>query len=271
MLRNWQVEVQYDGGAYQGWQIQPDFPSVQQEIQQTLSQIYNAECRVEGSGRTDAGVHALGQVFSFKEPREIKLDKDRFKLALNSLLNPDIRVVSAKVCKNDFHARFSAVGKTYIYLMETSLRCNPFWRNFSWNRRKNLDTEKMEQAISLFEGEHDFSAFTVQNKMLKGSAVRNIFKTELTVEGSFIYMRFTGSGFLYKMVRSMAGQTVEAGLKQADPSKVTELLKTGSRLKAARTAPPQGLYLTEVYYDKEILNKRLKIGAADIFKKRFFF
>lgn len=271
MLRNWKVTVQYDGTLYQGWQIQPDFPTVQEEIQKVLNSIYKHPIQIEGSGRTDAGVHALGQVFSFHEPREVKFTEQRFVLALNSLLPPDIKLLKAEVVDADFHARFSAVGKTYIYVIETSNRANPFLRHYAWNRRNKLDEALLEQALKKFEGEHDFAAFSVKNKFLKGSTVRKIFKAEVEQHDSQIYLRFTGGGFLYKMVRALTGQVVEIGSGQADLAKIDPLFKSGCRLKAAKTAPPQGLFLAEVYYDKKELESRLNSTPVEIFKERFSF
>jgi len=271
MLRNWKVTVQYDGTAYQGWQIQPDFPTVQEEIQKVLSDIYRNPIQIDGSGRTDAGVHALGQVFSFQEPRKVKFTEQSFVIALNSLLPPDIKLLKAEIVDEDFHARFSAVGKTYIYVLETSNRANPFLRHYAWNRRNKFNFELLEKAIKKFEGEHDFSAFTIKNKFLKGTAVREIFKTEVEQLDNQIFLRFTGSGFLYKMVRSLTGQVVEVGAGFSEISKIDPLFESGCRLKAAKTAPPQGLFLAEVYYDKKELESRLSSTPVEIYKERFCF
>lgn len=271
MLRNWKVTVQYDGTKYQGWQIQPDFPTVQEEIQKVLSGIYKSPIQIDGSGRTDAGVHALGQVFTFKETREVKFTEASIVVALNSLLPADIKLLEAEVVPDDFHARFSAVGKTYIYVLETSNRSNPFWRYFAWNRRNKPDLALLEEAVKKFEGEHDFSAFTVKNKFLKGTAVRKIFKTEVAAENSLVFLRFTGSGFLYKMVRALTGQAVEIGSGLASVEKIDPLFESGCRLKAAKTAPPQGLFLAEVYYDTKKMESRLNSTPIEIFKERFYF
>lgn len=271
MLRSWKVTVQYDGTKYQGWQIQPDFPTVQEEIQKVLKGIYQSAIQIDGSGRTDAGVHGLGQVFSFKETREVKFTEKSFTIALNSLLPPDIKILEAEIVPDDFHARFSAVGKTYIYVIETSNRSNPFWRHYSWNRRNKMDLGVLEEAIKKFEGEHDFSGFTVKNKDLKGSAVRKIFKTEIAAKDSLIFLRFTGSGFLYKMVRALTGQTVEIGSKLETLDKIDSLLQSGCRLRAAKTAPPQGLFLAEVYYDTKKMESRLNSTPIEIFNERFYF
>ena len=271
MLRNWKVTVQYDGTKYQGWQIQPDFPTVQEEIQKVLSTIYKSEIQIDGSGRTDAGVHALGQVFSFKETREVKFTEERFVVALNSLLPPDIKLLEAEIVPDEFHARFSAVGKTYIYILETSNRSNPFWRSFAWNRHGRLDVELLEQAVLRFEGEHDFSAFTVKNKDLKGTAVRKVFKTEVATKDSLVFLRFTGSGFLYKMVRALTGQAVEVGAGLVPVEKIDPLFESGCRLRAARVAPPQGLFLAEVYYDTKKMESRINSTPIEIFEERFYF
>jgi tRNA pseudouridine38-40 synthase len=270
MERNWQVTVQYDGTGYMGWQVQPDQISIQQRIQEVLKKIYGAEIRIEGSGRTDAGVHALGQVFSFKEPRKISLNEKSFHKALNSLLPPEIRLLTARLVSDDFHARFSAVGKTYIYVLERSQRSIPFMNRSSWNQRYKLDLELMKQAIARFEGVHDFTAFTVKTKSFKGSAVREVFKTEIESWHGLLFLRFTGSGFLYKMIRSLTGQVVEVGSGLSDISKIDNLFESGCRLKAAQTAPAKGLFLAEVYYDKEELARRLLVSPSEMFISRFF-
>lgn len=270
MVRCWKVTVQYDGSEYFGWQWQPDQPSIQEEIQKTIESLYTVPALIDGSGRTDAGVHALGQVFSFKEPRLIKLDENSFKKAMNALLPPAIRVFRAEIVDEDFHARFSAVGKTYVYLLDKSDRVNPFFRSFSWNRRHGFDMELTRKVLDLFEGEHDFSAFTVNVHTLKGSAVRKVFKTNIEEWKGFYVLSFTGSGFLYKMVRSLVGQVVEcaAGLKTFE--KAEELLKTGKREKAAQVAPSKGLFLGKVYYSEEELSEGLKTPAVKLFDESFF-
>ena len=134
-----------------------------------------------------------------------------------------------------------------------------------------MDLGVLEEAIKKFEGEHDFSGFTVKNKDLKGSAVRKIFKTEIAAKDSLIFLRFTGSGFLYKMVRALTGQTVEIGSKLATLDKIDSLLQSGCRLRAAKTAPPQGLFLAEVYYDTKKMESRLNSTPIEIFNERFYF
>ena len=271
-MRKWKVTVQYDGTDYSGWQIQTDFLSVQETIQKILLDIYSSEVKIEGSGRTDAGVHALGQVFSFDEPREVSFDENSFYRALNSMLPPDIKVLKTELAADDFHARFSTTGKTYIYAVDNSNRGNPFWRRFSWHRRFKLDDKKLAESLSLFEGEHDFTAFTVKTKNgLKGTAVRKIFKAEFENWEGLTLIRFTGSGFLYKMVRSLTGQAVEVASGLNEISKIQELFKSGCRLKAAQTAPASGLFLAEVYYDEEELKRRLNKAPSEIFTERFFY
>ena len=272
MLRTWKVTVQYDGTDYMGWQIQPDQVSVQEKIQDVLKEIYGDEIRIDGSGRTDAGVHALGQVFSFKETREISFNESSFYRALNSMLPPTIRILKSEVVDDEFHARFTAKGKTYIYTLENSNRGIPFLNRYAWHRRFKLDLDRAREAISLFEGEHDFTAFTVKTKQgLKGGAVRTIFKTEIEEWEGLILLRFTGSGFLYKMVRALTGQVVEVACGLSELDKIKQLFESGCRLKAAQTAPPQGLFLAEVYYKDDELKRRLEVAPSEIFKDRFYY
>jgi len=270
MQRCWKVTVQYDGTNYFGWQVQPDRTAVQQVIQECLSSVYTLPCRVFGSGRTDAGVHALGQVFSFHEPRAISLNEHTFAKALNALLPEDIRIFSAEVVEDSFHARFSAVGKTYVYLIDRSDRNNPFMRHVSWNRRHHFKLEVIREVLAVLQGEHDFKAFTVNNGMPKDSSVRTIYKTALEQWEDFYFLSFTGSGFLYKMVRSLVGQVVECGAGLSEPSKVKALLDTGCRIKAAQVAPAKGLFLGEVYYSQSELDRGLKTSAVSLFQERFF-
>ena len=272
MARKWKVTVQYDGTDFAGWQIQPELMSVQEAIQNVLTDIYKSDIKIDGSGRTDAGVHALGQVFSFDEPREVSFDEDSFYRALNSMLPPEIKVLQTEIADNDFHARFSAAGKTYLYAVDCSNRGNPFMRRFSWNRRFQLDKGLLQKALHLFEGEHDFTAFTVKSKNgLKGSAVRTVFKAEYEEWEGLLLLRFTGSGFLYKMVRALTGHAVEVASGLSELSKITKLMNSGCRLKAAQTAPPEGLFLAEVYYDEEELKRRLQKTPSEIFRERFFY
>ncbi|MCM8538401.1 MAG: tRNA pseudouridine(38-40) synthase TruA [Lentisphaeraceae bacterium] len=268
--RFWKVTVQYDGTAYYGWQLQPDQLSIQETIQKILTKLYTVDCRVSGSGRTDAGVHALGQVFSFKEPHFINLSEDSFPRALNALLPHDIRILKAEFTDESFHARFSTVGKTYVYVIDNSARLNLFTRSFSWNRRHNFDLEKTKAALDLFVGKHDFSGFTVNAHMIKGSPERTVYKASVEKWNGFYLLSFTGSGFLYKMVRSLTGQVVEcaAGIKTIEKAK--ELLETGVRSKACQVAPAKGLFLGEVYYKEEELSRGLSTPASKLFEERFF-
>jgi len=269
-MKNWKVTVQYDGAEYSGWQIQPDRQTVQEEIQIVLEKVYTMPCRIEGSGRTDSGVHSLGQVFSFREPRESSFTTESFPKALNSLLRGGIKITRVEEASDDFHARFSAVGKTYIYLIEQSRHFNPFLRKYSWNRRYDFDLDKARQALQLFEGEHDFASYAVKSMNPKQTTVRTIFKASLEEWNGMILLRFTGSGFLYKMVRSLTGQIVETACGLSDLNKIERLLQAKDRFKVAQVAPAKGLFQVEVYYSQEEMKSRLEMSAAEIFKERFF-
>ena len=269
-MRNWKVTVQYDGADYSGWQIQPDRITVQEEIEKALAQVYNQPCSVEGSGRTDSGVHALGQVFSFREPRKSSFTEASFTRAFNSLLPGGVKLLQAEEASDDFHARFSAVGKTYIYLVERSQHFSPFMRHFCWNRRYKMDAGKAREVLNLFEGEHDFASYAVKSQDPKRSTIRTIYKATLEEWQGLWLIRFTGNGFLYKMVRSLAGQVIETASGISDASKVVRLLQAKDRLKIAQVAPAKGLFLGEVYYSQEEMNSRLETPASQIFNERFF-
>ena len=253
-IRTWKLRIAFDGTQLNGWQIQDDVPSVQEEIQKALARLYDVpETHVNGSGRTDAGVHALGLCASFEEPKPSRFQGDGLRKGINALLPASIRVLDADEAAPKFHGRYNCIGKTYCYIVDNAAVPNPLFSRYAWHHRMLLDVEKMNQAAACLEGTHDYSAFTVKRAELKGDAIRTILRAGVVPMGSFLIFHFTGTGFLYKQVRSMTGELIEIGLGKAPPSRTAEVLAGGQRALAGQTAPAHGLILLECCYSGEAL------------------
>ncbi len=243
------LEVAYDGTDFCGWQVQPNGTSVQQVLEFNLSRIY-ADMRIdtESSGRTDAGVHALAQAVTFTPPLRPLIDQDKLFRSLNRMLPRTIRIVSIRKVPRDFHARFSALAKTYTYVINTG-PSTPFVERWSWNLRSFTKIREVRAAMKMLEGVHDFSAFTVDRKEI-GDAVRTLFSAKLKRFGPIICLTFTGDGFLYKMIRSIVGTIAFVGEGRIPPEETGRILESRDRSEAYDTAPAQGLFLMKVYYRK---------------------
>lgn len=244
-MKNIMVEIQYDGTNYNGWQIQPNSRTIQEEIMKALKKLTGKEISINGSGRTDAGVHAYGQVASFI--LESNIPVDRLPLALNSNLPNDISIINAMEVPMDFHARYSAIGKRYIYHIYEGRYRNPLFRNYSYHIHYKLNHEKMRDGAKLLLGTHDFRGF-----MASGSSVENTVRTirdlDIIIKDNSIYVYIEGDGFLYNMVRIITGTLVEVGMGKISIEQVNRALETKDRTVAGHTAPPQGLFLDKVFY-----------------------
>ncbi|MEN9359333.1 MAG: hypothetical protein RL095_868 [Verrucomicrobiota bacterium] len=253
-IRTWKLRIAFDGTLLNGWQIQDDVPSVQDEVQKALASLYDVpQTYVNGSGRTDAGVHALGLCASFEEPKPSRFSGEGLRKGVNALLPASIRVLEAEEAPAKFHGRFNCIGKTYCYLVDNAAVPNPLFSRYAWHHRAPLDLDKMNLAAAYLEGTHDYSAFTVKRSELKGDAVRTILRAGVVPMGSFLVFHFTGTGFLYKQVRSMTGELVGIGLGKASPSRTAEVLAGRQRALAGQTAPAHGLILLECCYSGEAL------------------
>ncbi len=239
--------VSYKGTSFCGWQKQTvsKLPSVEVTIEKVISRILNTEIKIYGSGRTDAGVHALGQTFHFDSPK--LLDEYRFLHSLNELLPSDIRVLSLKPVADDFHARFSAKGKTYIYKIRNAQLSSPFKTDLELTLAQELDIEKMVDASKLFEGEHNFQNFTSKDEDEAGF-VRNISKIEITKQNEHIVIEMTGDGFMRYMVRMIVGTLIQVGLGKMTSEDIKKILEDPVRKPSSHKAPAYGLYLKEVLY-----------------------
>ncbi len=238
--------LEYDGTRYHGWQRQRSDLSIQQVIEAALERLTGEQAALIGSGRTDAGVHALGQVASFRTRSTIPLKA--FHEGLNSLLPYDIAVLEAREAPPGFHARKSARAKTYEYRILNRLSRSPLHHHYGWWISHRLDLAAMAATALALPGEHDFSAFRA-SRSGNLNPVRTIFAAHWhTHSGGWLRFTITGNGFLRGMVRSLVGTMVEVGKGKAEPALMVELLKSGERRLAGPTAPAQGLYLVEVAY-----------------------
>ena len=244
-MRNIKLTIEYDGKEFNGWQKQPNKLNIQGEIERAIEHITGEEVELNASGRTDAGVHALGQVANFKTNSNIPIEK--FPIALNTNLKKSIRILNAEEVDERFHSRLSCKQKTYRYVINNSEYGTAIYRNMEFCFPQKLDVEAMKKAAKYFEGEHDFKAFKASGTSSK-SSVRTIFKAEVKKQGERIYIELTGNGFLYNMVRIISGTLLEVGLGKIKTEQIQEIIESKDRLKAGKTLPPQGLFLIAVNY-----------------------
>ena len=245
-MRNIKLTIEYDGKDFNGWQKQPTKLNIQGTIEQAIKIVTGEDVDLMASGRTDAGVHAFGQVANFKTNSNIPIEK--IPIAINSNLKKSIRIISAEEVDERFHSRLTCKRKTYRYVINNSEFSSAIYRNLETHIPQKLDVEKMKQAAKYFEGEHDFKAFKASGTSSK-SSVRTIYKAEVYQEGDRIIIELTGNGFLYNMVRIIAGTLVEVGLGKIESNKIPEIIENKKRENAGKTLPPNGLYLMKVIYD----------------------
>jgi tRNA pseudouridine38-40 synthase len=250
-MRTLKIIVSYDGTDFSGFQRQANARSVQAELEAALEPIEGKAVTVAGAGRTDAGVHALGQVASFRLTSAIPAPD--LMQALNARLPADVRVLSAGEAEDGFHAQFSAQAKSYRYRISNTRVLSPFQRRYAWHISRTLDLHAMRQGARELLGEHDFSSFQAKSGEVKTSR-RTITRAEWTEEslgggGRLLTFDIGGTGFLKYMVRTIVGTLVEAGDGRRTPESIRDLLVSGKRAAAGPTAPPVGLYLVRVDYD----------------------
>lgn len=245
-MRNIKLLIQYDGTRYSGWQSQEHTDkTIQGKLQAVLEQLFGEPVELQGSGRTDAGVHALGQVANFRT--ESGFSPQEIVRYVNQYLPEDIAVLEAEEVDVRFHSRLNAVRKTYVYRIWNSSVPNVFERKYLYRIEEELDVQAMRQAAGLLCGTHDFLAFC-SNKRMKKSTVRTLESIVIEQEGAELRMAFTGNGFLYNMVRILTGTLIEVGLHKRQPGEMTELLASRDREQAGFTAPAKGLFLKQVEY-----------------------
>jgi len=277
-LQNWKVTLAYDGTDFQGWQVQPGLPTIQGELQAALGRITGESPLPQGSGRTDAGVHALAQVASFT--LRAPIPPGNLHRALNRTLPPSIRVSEAKTARSTFHARHSAVAKTYEYRLLLASDCSPFLARYVYSCPWPLDLEPLQAAARLFEGEHDFLSFAATDpdrtqrilaedeepgdhdlircamaKAVNTGTIRTVFSSAWeqrpTDAGELLIYRVRGNGFLHHMVRNLVGTMIDIGRGQLALEEISRILAARDRSQAGPTAPARGLFLHSVDYPNQ--------------------
>ena len=245
-MKNIKLTIEYDGKDFNGWQKQPNKLNIQGEIERAIKDITGEDVDLIASGRTDAGVHSFGQIANFKT--NSNLPSEKFAVALNTKLKKSIRIQKSEEVEEQFHARYNCKQKTYRYIINNGENASAIYRNLEYFIPNKLNVEKMNQAIKYFEGEHDFKAFKASGTSSK-SSVRKIYKTQIREENDRIIIELTGNGFLYNMVRIIAGTLVEVGLGKIEPSQIPAIIESKDRKKAGKTLPPYALYLMKVEYE----------------------
>ncbi|MEG1404902.1 MAG: tRNA pseudouridine(38-40) synthase TruA [Oscillospiraceae bacterium] len=254
-MRNIALRLSYDGSRYHGWQVQKTEASVAEALETALSEICCHPVKVVGCGRTDAGVHALRYCANFKT--DCNIPTERLPLAVNSRLPFDISAVDAADAPEDFNAILSCKQKEYIYKIHNSRIRDPFLTNRACFYPSPLNVEKMAEAAVAFEGTHDFRAVRSVGTETK-TTVRTIYWCNVAAEDNIITMRVCANGFLYNMVRAIAGTLVYAGLGKISPCDIPALLETGDRRLTGPTMPPEGLYMSRVWYDGAVGEMMMK-------------
>jgi len=239
--------ISYDGSGFSGYQVQPNKRTVQSVLESVLTKMHRGkEVKVFASGRTDAGVHAKGQVIHFDSP--LQIPEEKWEKALNSLLPEDLSVLSVVSVEESFHARFDAKGKEYRYVLHLSSKWDPFRRKFAYQYPFPLDLNAMEEASKFFLGTHDFTSFCAAKTEVVDK-VRTIETIDFTRENELLTIRFVGNGFLYNMVRILVGTLLEVGSGERSPEDIPIILAHRDRKYSGKTAPGHGLYLWEVFYE----------------------
>ena len=245
-MKNYRITLQYDGTRYSGWQKQGNTTNtIQGKLEAILAKMTGSEIEIHGSGRTDAGVHALAQVANFK--CHTSMTDDEILDYINEYLPQDIRVLTLAEAAPRFHARLNAQTKHYRYVIDTNKIPDVFARKYRTHFPVHYDLEAMRKAAKLLIGEHDFKSFC-ENKHMKKSTVRRIDSINFTLENGILTIDYTGNGFLYHMVRILTGTLLEIGEAKRKPEDILTILQAKSRPAAGFTAPAPGLYLVEVFY-----------------------
>lgn len=247
-MHRYRIIIAYDGTNYAGWQVQETGLAIQPVVQKALETILRHPVDLTGSGRTDAGVHALGQTAHFDSP--LTLDPRRICFSLNALLPTDIRVIDLEPTESTFHARYSAISKIYHYHMHLGKTHDPFQRLYQYHILGAFDRKRLKEAAKEFLGTHDFTSFA--NQAHRGSAshdpVRTLTRLDVAEEGDSLRLEFEADGFLYKMVRNITGTLVDVAQGRFGVEEIAAMLKAKDRRKAGSAAPPHGLFLMRVNY-----------------------
>lgn len=248
VVKKFKIRISYDGTHYAGWQVQKTGVAIAPFIQKAIETVLRHLINLTGSGRTDAGVHALGQVAHFDTP--VDFNPHRFLLSVNALLPQDIRVYSIENVKNDFHARYSALSKIYHYHLHLNPISNPFNRLYCYHHKIHCDLGLIQEAIPYFLGTKDYTSFA--NQPHRGTAsydpIRTMQRIDIIEQEGGVRLEFEANGFLYKMVRNITGTLLDIGAKKIKATDLPEIFLSKDRKKAGTSAPPQGLFLIKVQY-----------------------
>jgi tRNA pseudouridine38-40 synthase len=244
-MKNILLEIEYDGTNYCGWQVQKNGVAIQQKIEEAIECLTGEKLRINGAGRTDSGVHALGQTATFNTDSTIP--SSNLSKALNQILPKDISIISSRKVPVDFHARFSATGKIYRYIILNRQQRSPFYERKAYKYGKKLDIAAMKEAAVHFTGSHDFKAFMASGSSVEDT-VRRIERLDVSKDGDLITIEIEGNGFLYNMVRIIAGTLVECGEGRKRTTEIPGIISDCNRQAAGRTLPGHGLYLVKVKY-----------------------
>lgn len=250
-MRNIKLTIEYDGKKFGGWQKQPTKLNIQGEIEKAIEEITGEKTELNASGRTDAGVHSLGQVANFKTNSNIDIEK--FPIAINSKLKQSIRIIKAEEVEENFHARYSCKGKKYRYIINNSKYGSAIYRDLEYHMPIKLDVEAMKKAAKYFEGEHDFKGFKASGTSSK-SSIRTIYEAKVIEEEDRIKIELEGNGFLYNMVRIISGTLVDAGLGKIKPEDIPEIINSKDRTKARKN-----ITCTWTLFSRSILLKAVYI------------
>ncbi|MBI9105913.1 MAG: tRNA pseudouridine(38-40) synthase TruA [Spirochaetales bacterium] len=248
MKRNIKLTVSYDGTDFNGWQVQTNGRTVQGEIEKALGIIHQEKIKLTGSGRTDSGVHAKGQIANFYTEKD-NIPADKFTAALNSMLPRDIRILKAEAVSDEFHSRFDAKIRIYRYYIKAGGSCEPWHDRYCWRTRHVPDIGRLNRLAAPLSGIHDFTTFTAAGDPSK-SKIRQLYTAAFTIEGAFLVFKIAGNAFLWRMVRSLVGTLMQLEEGGAGSDEMRRILTSLDRSEAGTTAPARGLFLEKVLYDE---------------------
>jgi tRNA pseudouridine38-40 synthase len=248
-MQRYKCTISYDGTLFSGFQIQPRERTVQSELEKALKKIHKGQIvKIVASGRTDAGVHAKGQVIHFDTP--LSISEESWPIALQTKLPRDIAVIKVEKTTDSFHSRFDSIGKEYRYYIRRAQLNDPFTRNYQYHYSYSLDLDQMRRAVTHLLGTHDFTSFCSVKTVIE-NRVRTMKVIDIVEDGETIMFRFVGDGFLYNMVRILVGTILEVGRGYRSADEMQEILMALDRSRAGKTAPPHALYLWEVHYEND--------------------
>ncbi len=244
-MKNFLLEISYNGAKYHGWQVQSNAVTVQEKLQDAIESVFGKREDVKGCSRTDSGVHANMFCCNFRTEKDIPVSK--IPAALNANLPLDISVKSCKEVSYDFHARYDCKGKEYVYKIWNAQERNPFYNSLYYHYKYNLDADILNSEAQSFVGVHDFSSFCAAGSSVE-DMTREIYSCRVERQGDEVLFYVSGNGFLYNMVRIMVGTLLDISSGKIEKGKISEIISAENREKAGFTAPPEGLYLNKVYY-----------------------